>query len=203
MRELAWIFGKSSDFSQKIIEKFEQKNISVYSFGRENIDYNNFDNFLMMKVLPDYIVLNANIEEQIALQIDKNNFSNIHPSQTQEMFDAYNPVFLFFVKLFRWLESQGKSVSICAISSSITAWPYKENKYLMYAVLRSMLQQVVFSASNNVCNAFCVSPSGIDTTNINEYAERIVELCLNRTDLKLIDLSMDQCILNLENFKDE
>ena len=100
MRELAWIFGKSSDFSQKIIEKFEQKNISVYSFGRENIDYNNFDNFLMMKVLPDYIVLNANIEEQIALQIDKNNYSNIHLSQTQEMFDAYNPVFLFFCKTF-------------------------------------------------------------------------------------------------------
>ena len=71
--------------------------ISVYSFGRENIDYNNFDNFLMMKVLPDYIVLNANIEEQIALQIDKNNYSNIHPSQTQEMFNAYNPVFLFLV----------------------------------------------------------------------------------------------------------
>ena len=54
----------------------------------------------MMKVLPDYIVLNANIEEQIALQIDKNNYSNIQPSQTQEMFDTYNPVFLFFVKLY-------------------------------------------------------------------------------------------------------
>ena len=123
MKELAWVFGKSSDFSQKIISKFENKDISVYSFGRENIDYNNFNNFLMMKVLPDYIVLNANIEEQIAIQIDKNNFSNIQLNQTQEMFNAYNPIFLFFVKLFRWLESQGKSVSICAISSSITAWP--------------------------------------------------------------------------------
>jgi len=203
MKELAWVFGKSSDFSQKIISKFENKDISVYSFGRENIDYNNFDNFLMMKVLPDYIVLNANIEEQIAILIDKNNFSNIQLTQTQEMFNAYNPIFLFFVKLFRWLESQGKSVSICAISSSITAWPHKENKYLMYAVLRSMLQQVVFSASSNVCNAFCVSPSGIDSTNINDYAERIVELSLQRTDLKLIDLSMDQDILNIKNFKNE
>ena len=99
MKELAWVFGKSSDFSQKIISKFENKDISVYSFGRENIDYNNFNNFLMMKVLPDYIVLNANIEEQIAIQIDKNNFSNIQLNQTQEMFDAYNPIFLFFVKL--------------------------------------------------------------------------------------------------------
>ena len=156
-----------------------------------------------MKVLPDIVILNANIEERIALQINKDNFYDFNPQDIKDMFDEYAPVFLFFTKLIKWLESQGKGVKLCAISSSITAWPHKSNEYIMYSVLRSMLQQVVFSASNNVCNAFCVSPSGIDTTNINEYAERIVELCLNRTDLKLIDLSMDQCILNLENFKDE
>ena len=103
----------------------------------------------------------------------------------------------------KWLEKNGKVVSICAISSSITAWPYKQNEYLMYAVLRSMLQQVVFSASTNGCNAFCVSPSGIDTSNIDDYAQRIVQLTMDRTDLRLIDLSMDGDILNLNNYKDE
>lgn len=203
MKELAWVFGKSSKFSEQIINEFEKNDITVVSFGRENINYNQFNNLLMIKDLPDYIVLNANIEEQIALQIDKRNFVNFGPQHMSEMFSKYSPVFLFFVKLFKWLESKGKSVSVCSISSSITAWPHKENKYVMYAVMRSMLQQVVFSASSNVCNAFCVSPSGIDTHNIDDYAKRIVELAKARTDLKLIDLSMEETVLDLEKYKDE
>ena len=117
------------------------------------------------------------------------------------MFSKYSTVFLFFVKLFKWLESKGKSVSICSISSSLQ-FPTKENKYLMYAVLRSMLQQVVFSASSNVCNAFCVSPSNINPDNLNDYAERIVKLTKDRTDLKLIDLSMDGNIIDLAEYNE-
>lgn len=201
MRELAWVFGKSSKFSKQIVSEFEKNNITVYTFGRDNIDYSNFNNFLMTKSLPDYIVINANIEEQIALQIDKSNYINLEPQHIGDMFSKYSTVFLFFVKLFKWLESQGKSVSICSISSSITAWPHKENKYLMYAVLRSMLQQAVFSASSNVCNAFCVSPSNINPDNLTNYAERIVKLSKDRTDLKLIDLSMDGNIIDLAEYK--
>lgn len=203
MKELAWIFGKSSKFSGHIVSEFEKNDISVVTFGRNNIDYSQFNKLLMTKALPDYIVLNANIEEQIALQIDKHNFVNFEPRHIGEMFSKYSSIFLFFVKLFKWLESNGKAVSVCSISSSITAWPHKENKYVMYAVMRSMLQQVVFSASSNVCNAFCVSPSGIDSNNINDYAKRIVELAKARTDLKLIDLSMEETVLDLEKYKDE
>ena len=83
------------------------------------------------------------------------------------------------IKLLKWIESKGKTKSICGISSSITKHPHIENKYIMYAVLRSMLQQVVFSASNNVSNAFCVSPSYIDANNSKEYAVSVVELLHN------------------------
>jgi hypothetical protein len=68
----------------------------------------------------------------------------------------------------------------------------------MYAVLRSMMQQLVYSASSNVCNAFCVSPSGIDATNTIDYAKRVVQLTTDRTDLKLIDLTIGDEVANLQ-----
>ena len=203
MKDLAWIFGKSSDFSQKIVEQLQTRDISVYQFGRENLNYKDFNAFRMMKVLPDIVILNANIEERIALQINKDNFYDFNPQDIKDMFDEYAPVFLFFTKLIKWLESQGKGVKLCAISSSITAWPHKSNEYIMYSVLRSMLQQVVFSASSNVTTAFCVSPSGIDTNNKQNYAKRIVDLTLDSTDLKLIDLSIEGDIIDLERYKNE
>lgn len=203
MKDLAWIFGKSSDFSQTIVKELENKDISVYQFGRDNINYDDFDAFRMMKVLPDIVILNANIEERIALQINSKNFYDIKTQDMKDMLNEFAPVFLFFTKLIKWLESQGKSVKLCAISSSITAWPYKSNEYIMYAVLRSMLQQVVFSASSNVTTAFCVSPSGIDTNNKEDYAKRIVDLTLKSTDLKLIDLSIEGDIIDLERYKHE
>lgn len=203
MKKLAWVFGKSSDFSQKIIGELRNRDISVYEYGRENIDYGEFEAFWMLNVLPDYIFINANIEESIALQITKDNFHDFSQNDLNKMFEQYTPVFLFFTKLMKWLESQGSGTSVCAISSSITAWPHKSNQYVMYAVLRSMLQQVVFSTSNNVSNAFCVSPSGIDTHNIDDYAKRTVDLAMDRTDLKLIDLSMDGDIIDLSKYKNE
>ena len=157
----------------------------------------------MMKVLPDIVILNANIEERIALQINSDNFYDIEPQDIKDMLNDFSPVFLFFTKLIKWLESHGKGVKLCAVSSSITAWPYKSNEYIMYAVLRSMLQQVVFSASSNVTTAFCVSPSGIDTNNKQNYAKRIVDLTLKSTDLKLIDLSIEGDIIDLERYKHE
>tara|TARA_B100001057_G_scaffold64064_2_gene57692 strand:+ start:8486 stop:9097 length:612 start_codon:yes stop_codon:yes gene_type:complete len=203
MKELAWIFGKSSDFSQTIVKELENNDISVYQFGRDNINYDEFDAFRMMKVLPDILILNANIEERIALQINKDNFYDVSPQDMKDMLNEYAPVFLFFTKLIKWLEYHGKGVKLCAISSSITAWPHKSNEYIMYAVLRSMLQQVVFSASSNVTTAFCVSPSGIDTNNKEDYARRIIDLTLNSTDLKLIDLSIEGDIIDLERYKNE
>ena len=104
MKELAWIFGKSSDFSQTIVKELQSRDISVYEFGRENLNYEDFDAFRMMKVLPDIVILNANIEERIALQINKDNFYDISPQDIKNMFDEYSPVFLFFTKLIKWLE---------------------------------------------------------------------------------------------------
>jgi len=77
MRKLAWVFGKSSDFAGNIINKLKEQDISTYGFGRDNVDYADFDKFIDGKVVPDIIVINANIEEQIALVIDNKNYSNI------------------------------------------------------------------------------------------------------------------------------
>ena len=70
MKKLAWVFGKSSDFASNIIKELEEQDISVHGFGRDNVDYANFDKFIDGKVVPDIVVINANIEEQIALVID-------------------------------------------------------------------------------------------------------------------------------------
>ena len=119
------------------------------------------------------------------------------------MLTKYSPVFLFFIKLIKWLESKDEPVKICSSTSSITGWPFKDNQYVMYAVLRSMLQQVVFSASNSVTTAFCVSPSGIDANNIKDYAKDVVYLLDKRTDLALIDLGLDRTVIDLLKNKDE
>jgi len=199
MKQLAWVFGNTSNFSQAIRFELESQGISTYGFGRDNTDYNNFDSFIDGKVIPDIVILNANIEESIALQIDIKNYNDISVENIIDMFTQYSPVFLFFVKLIKWLESRDEPVTICSITSSVTAWPFKSNEYIMYAVLRSMLQQVGFSASNSVTTAFCVSPSGIDTNNINDYAERVISLIKSKTDLQLIDLTSEEPILDLIN----
>ena len=198
MKKLAWVFGKSSDFASNIIKELEEQDISVHGFGRDNVDYANFDKFIDGKVVPNIVVINANIEEQIALVIDNKNYSNITLQQMSSMFFNYTPLFLFFTKLIKWLENSSKEIIICGISSSITAWPQQNKQFVMYAVLRSMMQQLVYSASSNVCNAFCVSPSGIDASNITDYAKRVVELISNKTDLKLVDLTMGEEVTDLQ-----
>ena len=198
MKKLAWVFGKSSDFSSTLMNEFREQGISIFGFGRDNVDYADFDKFIDGKVVPDIIVINANVEEQIALVIDNKNFLNITLQEMSSMFFNYTPIFLFFTKLIKWLENSDKETTVCGISSSITAWPQQNKQFVMYAVLRSMMQQLVYSASSKVCNAFCVSPSGIDATNITDYAKRVVGLITNRTDLKLIDLTMGEEVTDLQ-----
>jgi len=203
MKELAWIFGHSSNFSQALISEFRDNDISTYGWGRDTLDYTDFNKFIEGKVVPDIVILNANIEEQIALQINTQNYKDISVDDMTTMLTKYSPVFLFFIKLIKWLESKDEPVKICSITSSITGWPFKDNQYVMYAVLRSMLQQVVFSASNSVTTAFCVSPSGIDANNIKDYAKDVVYLLDKRTDLALIDLGLDRTVIDLLKNKDE
>ena len=198
MKKLAWVFGKSSDFSSTLMSEFNKQGISTFGFGRDNVDYANFDKFIDGKVVPDIIIINANIEEQIALVIDNKNFLDITLQKMSNMFFNYTPVFLFFTKLIKWLENSNKETTVCGISSSITAWPQQNKQFVMYAVLRSMMQQLVYSASSNVCNAFCVSPSGINANNTIDYAKRVVQLVTDRTDLKLIDLTMGKEVVNLQ-----
>ncbi len=193
MKKLAWIFGNTSNFSQAIRFELESQDISTYGFGRDNTDYNNFDSFVDGKVIPDIVILNANIEESIALQIDTQNYKDISVEDMSNMLTTYSPVFLFFVKLLKWLESRDEPVNICSISSSITSWPYKSNQYVMYAVLRN----------NSVPTAFCVSPSGIDINNIEQYAKDLVMLVNKKTDLSLIDLGMDKIVIDLLKYKNE
>ena len=74
------------------------------------------------------------------------------------MFFNYTPLFLFFTKLIKWLENSSKEITICGISSSITAWPQQNKQFVMYAVLRSMMQQLVYSALAT-CVMRSVSPA--------------------------------------------
>lgn len=199
---IAWVFGQSSEFSKNLISELENNNITVHGFGRGNLDYLLFDDFISGKTSPDYIILNANIEEQIAIEINDSKFSML---DVGNMFNNYLPIFTFFLKLIKWVEEQDNPTKICAISSSITAWPQKNKKHVTYSVLRAMLQQVVFSASNSVTTAFCVSPSGIDTSNSKEYAKRIIQHLIDGKDLLLMDLSNqeDTPILDLHRYKNE
>lgn len=204
MKKLVWIFGSSSDFSKSMNSELEKQGYSTYLWGRGNCNYNSFDNFIEDKIVPDIIIWNANIEEQISFLIEK--LSDIAIESVRDTFMNYTPLFTFLMKLVKWTKLQNKQIDICSISSSITAWPFKEDKYIMYSVLRGMAQQIVFSASNSTCNAFCVSPSNINDINKAEYSKRIVELLQQETDLKLIDLSMEdayESLIDIKKFKNE
>ena len=186
----AWLFGQSSNFSKQIISELKNQHYDTTGFGRSNVDYSDFDTFIQGKQAPNVLILNANVEEKISLIIDIFNYNDVKLKDLDEMFLAYTPIFLFFVKLLKWIESKNKTDSVCSISSSITQHPQIENKYIMYAVLRSMLQQVVFSASNSVSNAFCVSPNYLDTNNSESYAKAVVELLSNKlVNRKIINLN--------------
>ena len=60
------------------------------------------------------------------------------------------------------------------------------------------MQQLVYSALATCVMRSCKSPSGIDAFNITDYAKRVVELITNRTDLKLIDLTMGEEVTDLQ-----
>ena len=62
------------------------------------------------------------------------------------MFQSIVQYFYFFVKLFKWLESKACRKYLFI---KVHTGRYKENKYLMYAVLRSMLQQVILGVTTS------------------------------------------------------
>jgi len=53
MTQLAWIFGHTSNFSQALDSEFRDNGISTYGWGRDTIDYADFDKFIEGKVVPD------------------------------------------------------------------------------------------------------------------------------------------------------
>ena len=60
-----WLFGKSSDFSQHMVDQWHEDGHKVTQLGRENVNYTNPAEFIEQAKdnlpFPDYVVFNINV----------------------------------------------------------------------------------------------------------------------------------------------
>lgn len=199
MSKNVWLIGSSSDFSKSIIAQFTDYNVT--SFGRSNIDYNDFESFIKDKTLPDIVIFNANIAERASITITDHTFEN------KEMITSlknFNDVFCFLIKLLKWLELSKEKIKFCLITSSITQWPFKYKPNISYAILRSMEQTALMSCATDNLKVVGISPSGLSDDLFDQYAVEIRKIAEEDDTMKIYDLYNNTSeVLDLKRFDNE
>jgi len=161
----AWVFGSSSDYSIAVGKRLKD---TLY-WGRNNVDYTDFDSFIENKQLPDQIFINIGVEEQLslsafALKID-----------WTEMFTNYMKTQYFVYRLFQHLHANAdKNITVGLVTSSITVWPQEYPEHVSYAVLRAIGQTIALAFANEHLRVIPMSPNGITAERLEEYADRTV-----------------------------
>ena len=161
----AWIFGSSSDYSIAVGKRLKDP---LY-FGRNNVDYNDFDEFIKDKQLPDQIFINIGVEEKLSLGAFGNREDFVN------MWIKFMDTYYFVYKLLQYIHLNAKhKVTVCLVTSSITVWPADYPEHVTYAILRSTTQQTAFAFANENMSVIAVSPNGITPERIDEYAIKTV-----------------------------
>lgn len=162
----AWVFGSSSDYSIAVGKRLKD---TLY-WGRNNVDYTDFDSFIENKQLPDHIFVNIGVEEKLSVPAFAT-FKN-----WQDMLTTYMNTQFFVYRLLQHIHLNAKhNVVFCMVTSSITVWPQAHPEHVSYAVLRSIGQIIAFAHSNEHLRIIAVSPNQITAERTEEYAERTVE----------------------------
>lgn len=199
MSKNVWLIGSSSEFSKSIVAQFSDCNVTL--FGRSNVDYSDFDLFIKDKTLPDIVIFNANVTEQVSITITDHTFDNKEMITSLENF---NDVYCFLIKLLKWLELSNEKIKFCLITSSITQWPFKYKHNISYAILRSMEQTALMSCATDNLKVIGISPSGVTHDLFEQYAIEIRKKAEDNDTLKIYDLYNNTSeVLDLKRFDHE
>lgn len=199
MSKNVWLIGSSSDFSKSIVAQLSDCNVTL--FGRSNVDYSDFDLFVKDKTLPDIVIFNANVTEQVSITITDYAFDNKEMITSLEKF---NDVYCFLLKLLKWLELSNEKIKFCLITSSITQWPFKYKHNISYAILRSMEQTALMSCATDNLKVIGISPSGVTPDLFEQYAIEIRKKAEDDDTLKIYDLYNNTSeVLDLKRFYHE
>jgi len=181
-----WVFGTTSELSKKIISNVEEPIL----FGRHNVDYSDPDKFIKEHVVDDNpieMIVNINLPHMSGFVplTNINEFNNLFVEQNSNIF--------FFYKLLTATADMKKPVKVCFITSTfpntscvkmkkdVSSQDHIESvigfqNYFTYASTRAIQQFAFFSRTNEYTKSIGVSPSGINESNIDEYARRITNI---------------------------
>tara|TARA_B110000858_G_C17781185_1_gene464881 strand:- start:1142 stop:1795 length:654 start_codon:yes stop_codon:yes gene_type:complete len=183
-----WVFGTTSELSKKIISNVEEPIL----FGRHNVDYSDPDKFIKEHVVDDTpieMIVNIHLPHVMGSTTPLSNineFNNLFVEQNSNIF--------FFYKLLTATADMKKPVKICFITSTFPNTSIKRlkedipssqehiesvigsNYYFSYASSRAIQQFAFFSRTNEYTKSVGVSPSGINESNIDEYAKIITDI---------------------------
>ena len=138
-----WFFGASSEYAKYIIADLEHAGHEVIKFGRHNVDYSKPEEFIESiknTELPDRIFFNANMQGT--------EFDYTRPLIEQKItydnfIDLWKIGFWFKLTLLKYLENKMKGTFI--FSTSTIAYEREFPDCLLYRILRSSEQQLIFT----------------------------------------------------------
>ena len=162
-----WLFGKSSDFSQHMVDQWHEDGHKVTQLGRENVNYTNPAEFIEEAKdklpFPDYVVFNINVGVPFELN---------HPIHNQNV-DTQKIIFnewyqnnldtnFFKVFVFDWLIENNFKGEIAHITSQIAKDTNPEFKNLLtYKMQRALDYQIIQNQRANGINSYGICPAHI------------------------------------------
>ncbi len=162
-----WLFGKSSEFSQHMVNKWNDQSHSITQFGRENVNYRNPAEFIEgLKEqfgIPDYVVFNINVGVPFELNrpVQKQNVDTqkiIFNEWYQNNLDTN----FFKVFLFDWLLENNFNGEVAHITSQIAKDTNPEFKNLLiYKMQRALDYQIIQNQRAYGINSYGICPSNI------------------------------------------
>ena len=176
-----WLFGKSSDFSQHMIDQWHKEGYQVTEFGRENVNYMNPAEFVEQVKqnlpLPDFVVYNINVGVPFELNrpIHKQNVDT-QKIIFNEWYQNNLNVNFFKVFLFDWLLENNFKGEVAHITSQIAKDTNPEYKNLLiYKMQRALDYQIIQNERAHSINSYGICPANIqDNVEWPKYIAKLI-----------------------------
>ena len=172
---IVWLFGSTSPFARALILALESAGHTVIPYGRDTVDYNEPDKFVANKTNPDLIIFNQRVSG-----VNMEPFLDYHPAYHKDF--TLKPVYrhmdsvLFFKQ---YLIEKYKQSKFVFITSSIAVLKGFGLQLIAYRMLRGLEHQLIYAAAVDGIDAIGICPSGLNTDNTIEYANKTAELALS------------------------
>lgn len=178
-----WLFGETSDFSKTLLRAIREKTSDVQTFGRRNISYD--------EDVKTQINLNENLPDKVIINVNLN--FTWGKTKVEKWGDPLQVIY-FISELLHAFHTANKDITVAYITSSITMGVYPEQyilKHKDYVSIRHVQQTMWSAYTSDKLKVLAVSPSNVNTDNMEKYAKRIVGFLYNPPSIKkpITDLS--------------